>query len=323
MTNRAKGHIAALFTIFVWAMTFVSIKVVLDSFTGLEVTFIRLIIAYVSLVLFSLIPQRKQARSDVDAASPSSPDQGDGQSADVSVSSAPLRREISFFLAGLFGVTGYFLLQNIGMAYTTATNTSIILNTVPIFTALLAWIILKDKTGIHPLFFLGFLLAMAGIVLISLNDGTAGLHLRGDLLILLAAIIWGCYTLITPSINRYGYSGIRVTRHVHFWALIQMIPFMIISRFHPNMQVLLEPKNLLNLLFLGVIASAVCFVTWNYAVRELGSVTSSIYIYGQPIITVIASTFILGEKLTVRLLIGIVLIFVGVILSAMPGRKRR
>ena len=320
MNNRTKGHLAALFTIFVWAMTFVSTKIVLASFTGLEVTFIRLIIAYVSLVLFSLIPQRKHGAARVGIALE---DTGTSSGTDTATHASPLRREISFFLAGLFGVTGYFLLQNVGMAYTTATNTSIILNTVPIFTALLAWLLLKDKTGIHPLFFLGFLLAMAGIVLISLNDGAAGLHLRGDLMILLSAIIWGCYTLITPSINRYGDSGIRVTRHVHFWALLQMIPFMILARFRPDMQLLLQPKNILNMLFLGVIASAVCFVTWNYAVRELGSVTSSIYIYGQPIITVIASALILHETMTARLLIGIVLIFVGVILSARPQAKRK
>ena len=317
MSKTAKGHLAALFTIIVWALTFVSTKVVLQSFTGMEATFLRLIIAYGSLVIFSLIPQRKADRDagETPIGSVSPPKRNSGLSI--------LKRELFFFLAGLFGVTGYFLLQNIGMAYTTATNTSIILNTVPIFTALLAWLVFKDKTGIHPLFFFGFLLAMAGIVVISITGEGASVHLKGDVLILLAAIVWGCYTLITPMINRYGYSGIRVTRHVHFWALIQMLPVMIREHFRPDPTLLLQPQNFLNLLFLGVIASAVCFATWNYAVRELGSVKSSIYIYGQPVITVIASAFILNEKITPRLLLGIVLILIGVVLSGMPGGKRK
>ena len=317
MNNTAKGHLAAFFTIVVWALTFVSTKVVLQSFTGMETTFMRLIIAYVSLVIFSLVPQKKASdnagEEPIESASSSRGNNG----SDI------LKRELFFFLAGLFGVTGYFLLQNIGMALTTATNTSIILNTVPIFTALLAWLVFKDKTGIHPLFFLGFLLAMAGIVMISMTGDGASVHLKGDILILLAAIVWGFYTLITPMINRYGYSGIRVTRHVHFWALIQMVPAMIREHFRPDPTLLLQPQNLLNLLFLGVIASAVCFVTWNYAVRELGSVKSSIYIYGQPVITVIASAFILNERITPRLLLGIVLILIGVVLSGMPGGKRK
>ena len=96
-----------------------------------------------------------------------------------------------------------------------------------------------------------------------------------------------------------------------------MIPFMFLFRFRPDMRLVLQPVTLLNLLFLGIIASAVCFVTWNYCVRELGSIKASIYIYGQPIISVIASALILHEAVTPRLLLGIVLSFLGVILSGL------
>ena len=320
MTSTTKGHLAALFTTIVWAMTYISTKVVLQSFSVMDVTFFRIIIAYISLAMFSLIPQKKPAATlcqGTDSGNRSRSDQDAGTGF-----FAFLRREIPFFCAGFFGITAYFLFQNIGMTYTTATNSSIILNTVPLFTALLAWIFLKDRTGIHPLFFLGFVMAMAGIAIISLQNGEAGIHLRGDFLILMASITWGLYTLFTPKINCHGYSSIRVTRRLYFWGLILMIPAMYIYGFRPDLKALLQPGVLPHLLFLGVIASAVCFVTWNYAIRQLGGVQTNIYVYGQPVVTVIGSALILHEVVTPQLLLGIVLSMAGVVLSGLPAGKK-
>ena len=316
MSSTLKGHLAALFTTIVWAMTYISTKVVLRSFSVMDVTFFRIIIAYISLVLFSFIPQKGSRQ----------PAESHSEKGGIRLHSGSfLRHEIPFFCAGFFGITAYFLFQNIGMTYTTATNSSIILNTVPLFTALLAWLFLKDRTGIHPLFFLGFVLAMAGIAIISLQDGTASIHLRGDLLILMASVTWGFYTLFTPQINSHGYSSIRVTRRLYFWGLVLMIPAMVYFRFRPDLKALLQPGVLPHLLFLGVIASAVCFVTWNYAIRQLGGVRTNIYVYGQPVVTVIGSALILHEVITPPLLLGIVLSLTGVILSGWPagGRRRR
>ena len=348
MNSTAKGHLAALFTTIVWAMTYISTKVVLRSFSVMDVTFFRIIIAYLSLVLFSFIPQkesrpvsgsishktnRREKNTTVSPdAVPSETATSETAASETAASetgvpdpsrfSRFVRREIPFFCAGFFGITAYFLFQNIGMTYTTATNSSIILNTVPLFTALLAWIFLKDRTGIHPLFFLGFVMAMAGIAIISLQDGEAGIHLRGDFLILMASVTWGLYTLFTPRINSYGYSSIRVTRRLYFWGLVLMIPAMYIYGFRPDLKALLQPGVLPHLLFLGVIASAVCFVTWNYAIRQLGGVRTNIYVYGQPVVTVVGSALILHEVITPQLLLGIVLSMAGVVLSGIPAGKK-
>ena len=72
---------------------------------------------------------------------------------------------------------------------------------------------------------------------------------------------------------------------------------------------------LLNLIYLGVGASALCFVTWNFAVKELGAVKTSVYIYLVPVITVVTSCIILSEKLTVLSVIGTILTMAGLLLS--------
>ena len=76
-----------------------------------------------------------------------------------------------------------------------------------------------------------------------------------------------------------------------------------------------DRTNLLNLLFLGLGASALCFVTWNSAVRLLGAVRTSVYIYLTPVIIIVASVLILHEPFTWMTGIGTVLTLAGLVLS--------
>lgn len=74
-------------------------------------------------------------------------------------------------------------------------------------------------------------------------------------------------------------------------------------------------ENLLNILYLGLGASALCFVTWNFAVKRLGAVKTSVYIYMVPVITVGTSVLVLKEKITAMSGIGMVLAVTGLFVS--------
>jgi drug/metabolite transporter (DMT)-like permease len=79
---------------------------------------------------------------------------------------------------------------------------------------------------------------------------------------------------------------------------------------------------LLNLLFLGVGASALCYATWNYAVHRLGPVKTSAYIYSIPVVTIIASMLVLHEPITPIAALGMALILVGMALSEATKQRR-
>lgn len=81
--------------------------------------------------------------------------------------------------------------------------------------------------------------------------------------------------------------------------------------------------NLLNILYLGAGASALCFVTWNFSVKKLGAVKTSIYIYLVPVITVIASALILHEQITVMSALGVLLTLVGLGISEMKLKRKK
>ena len=78
--------------------------------------------------------------------------------------------------------------------------------------------------------------------------------------------------------------------------------------------------HLLNILYLGLGASALCFVTWNLAVKMLGAVKTSVYIYMVPVITVVTSVLILKEPVTWVSIMGTVLAVAGLFLSEYSGK---
>lgn len=224
-------------------------------------------------------------------------------------------QEFTFAAAGLCGICMYYLLENIALTYTLASNVGVIISVAPFFTAILTHLFLKDEEKLRPNFFIGFVVAMAGIILISFNGSKLELNPTGDLLALLAALVWACYSVLTKKISGYGCNTILTTRRVFFYGILFMIPPLFLFDFKLELSRFADPVYLFNIVYLGLGASALCFVTWNFAVKVLGAVKTSIYIYMVPVITVVTSVLILHEKITALAGIGTVLILAGLFLS--------
>ena len=98
-----------------------------------------------------------------------------------------------------------------------------------------------------------------------------------------------------------------------------MIPALCLSGFQMDTERFFQPVSIGNLLFLGLGASALCFVTWNYSVKVLGAIKTSIYIYMIPVVTVLTSALVLKEPVTWMTGAGTLLTLVGLFLS--EGKK--
>lgn len=225
------------------------------------------------------------------------------------------KEEGLFMAAGLCGVTLYFLLENIALTCTFAANVGVIVCLAPFFTAVLASIFLKGE-HLQSRFFAGLFIALAGVALIAFN-GTAVLQLNpmGDLLAALAALVWAFYSILMRRIGELGLDTVLCTRRVFFYGLLFMLPALPILGFTWRPDSLAKLPNLLNLLYLGFGASALCFVTWNWTVRVLGAVRTSVYIYLMPVVTVLSSAIILNEKLTALAILGTALTLAGLLVS--------
>lgn len=289
--DRVKGHGAALITILIWGTTFISTKILLTDFKPIEILFYRFSIGL--LVLLVAYPHRLKGTTK--------------------------KQELTFMAAGLCGVTLYYLLENIALTYTAASNVGVIISVAPFFTAMLAnWLLDGEKPRVN--FFIGFFAAMTGICFISFNGSTVlQLNPVGDLLALLAAIVWAAYSILARKISEFGYNTIQMTRKIFFYGLAFMIPVLFTFHFEWGLERFTQPVNLFNILFLGLGASALCFVSWNLAVKVLGAVKTSIYIYLVPAITVITSVIVLSERISWMSALGTILTLAGLFISEKKG----
>jgi drug/metabolite transporter (DMT)-like permease len=281
------GHLSALVTILIWGVTFISTKVLLQSLSPVEILLIRFTMGYAGLWL--VYPHLIKLRR--------------------------MREELLLAGAGLCGVTLYFLFENYALDFSLASNVGVIVAIAPLFTAILSSIFLKEDR-LSPQFLAGFLLSISGIILISFNGSfLLKLNPLGDILAVLAAAVWAVYSIIMRKISRFQLNTIAVTRKIFFYGLLFMMPVVWITGFNVTIATFLSVTNLLNLLFLGLGASAMCYVTWNWSVGILGAVRTSAYIYLIPVIAVVASAIILHEQITWVAAWGCFLTLAGLVLS--------
>ncbi len=289
-----KAHILAFFTIFIWGTTYISTKMLLKEFSPTEILFFRFILAYFALLIAkpARIPYKNR------------------------------KEELLFAAAGLCGVTLYFTVQNTSLVYTLASNAGVLVSVAPFFTAIFSWLLLKEEP-LRKRFFVGFVCSIIGIVLISFNGNfVLKLNPLGDFLAILCAVVWAAYSVLMKKISALNYNVILCTRKIFFYGIILLLPALPFFGFHWDLARFTYLPNVFHMLFLGLGASALCFVTWNYAVGVLGPVRTSVYIYFNPIVTVVTSAIILHERITVVAMSGVVLILAGLYLSEKRERTR-
>lgn len=289
-----KGHLLALITVLIWSYGSISSKILLDSFGPVELFFYRMLIAYIALVVIK--PSFIKFRN--------------------------IKEELVFMAAGLTGVTMYFILQNVALTYSFASNVGVLLTIAPFFTAVLSFLIFKDEK-LLPKFFVGFAVTLVGVLLISYNGNQVlKLNPLGDIMAILAALAWAVYSVIMKKLNSYNYNTILATRKIFFYGLIFLIPALVYTDFQFSAAKFASTGAIANMLFIALGASALTYVLWNDALAILGPVKTSMYLYTTPIITTIFSAAVLRERVTLISIAGMALILGGIYLSERKSRAK-
>lgn len=282
------GHFFAIFTIVVWGSTFSSTKVLLENFSSYEILVFRFILAY-----FCLFVYRPKILKIVS-----------------------LKEEFLFAMCGLSGVCLYFLLENIALIYTSASNAGVLVSISPIYTAILGFLFFKKKLNIF--FIIGFLFALIGIILI-IFQGKTNLHISpfGDFLCLLAGISWTFYTIFLDKLFelKKDTNTLSITKKIFFYGIVFSSLTLFIDGINTSLERFLVFKNISNLIFLGIFASALCYLSWGVSLKLLGTLKASAYLYVVPVVSVFVAFFTLKEPITASIAIGSGLVLMGLILS--------
>lgn len=264
-------HLVAFLTVAIWGTTFVATKVLmLNGLSPAQIFTLRFSIAYMLMLCFN--HRRFLADSWKD--------------------------EAKMALLGITGGSLYFYSENEAMNFTTTTNTSLIVCSCPLFATLLVRMVYKDSSRIHIVQLLGSLLAFVGMIIVVLN-GRFVLHLSpvGDALAFTACMCWAIYSLLMKSVSNH-YGAAFITRKVFFYGVLTILPYYLFIPGFPPIEVFSRPQVFGNLLFLGCLASMICFLTWNWCISKLGTVKATNWVYFNPITTMIFASWVLDEKIT-------------------------
>lgn len=277
-------HIIAILVVGIWGLTFISTKVLIGyGLSPQEIFLLRFLMAYLGIWFIS--PRKLFADNWKD--------------------------ELWLLSGGVTGGSFYFLTENTALEITLATNVAFIVCTAPLLTTILSLLIYKREKATAALIG-GSLLALVGVALVVYNGHfVLKISPLGDFLTLLAAFSWAFYSLIMKKMS-CRYRTAFITRKIFFYGVLTILPVFLVRPWQFSLSGFLQPAVWMNLLFLGVLASLICFVVWNMILKKLGTVRASNYIYLNPLFTSIGSAVLLDERFTVISLMGAMLILGGV-----------
>ena len=217
-------------------------------------------------------------------------------------------------LLGVSGGSLYFLLENSALLYTQASNVAIIIAATPLLTTLAVQFVSRQEQA-SKRFYAYSLLAMAGVALVVFNgEFILKLNPLGDLLTLGASIMWVIYSIAFLKMEG-RYHPLMITRKIFFYGVLTLAPYMFYEGWNITWSAFANPVVVGNLLFLGIVASLICYWSWNMVLEKLGAIKATNYLYLNPIVALITSWIVLGERITALALLGTALILTGMYMA--------
>lgn len=208
--------------------------------------------------------------------------------------------------AVLFAFEFVFLFE--GIKLSSASRAVVILYTAAFFTALGAHVLLPNER-LRPINALGLALAFAGVAA-TIGGGGSGASLLGDLLVLGAAALWGCTTVVVKASRALMASP---AEKVLAYQLLGSIPVLLIAAWWEGELIVPHATALawLSLLYQCVVVTFASYLTWFWLISRYPAGRLAAFSFLTPLFGVLAAALLLGEPVTPMLLIGLICVGVG------------
>jgi len=280
---------------FAFGLSFVAIKVSLRGFEPLLGAFLRFALAgavlYVAWLVFGGA-ERKAKRAS--------------------------RSELArLALLGLVSLTVYISLENLGIARTSAGVAAVLAGAIPVFVIALNSFTLREPTGARQ--WAGVLLSFAGIVgLVAFGAGIDGGTLLGNLLVLGASLAVAVYTLMARRLM-VDRSALYVTTYQHFFGALFIVPAVVVEALVAGVRTP-EPAAVGGVVYLGIAASAVGYMLFNYTLRYVEASKVSVFTNLVPVVGIAGAYLLLGERFSLGQAIAALVVGAGVWLANSGSR---
>ncbi|MGQ9460783.1 MAG: DMT family transporter [Candidatus Bathyarchaeaceae archaeon] len=273
--------------IFLWGSSFALLKLGLEEISPINLAFLRFLIALPFFVVFTYFQ-------------------------DKHVFDKSIFRDWKILLTlGLTGVTLYHVFQNFGLRLTTASNSSLLISSNPIFIALLDHFYLKEKMTWKRVF--GIILAFLGIILIIRPSKSTfdPMGVAGDLLSLGAGLSWALYSVFGKKVLA-SYGAQRVTMFSMIFGTLLLFPILLVSE-KPALPTSLWLWFLL--LILSLPCSGMAYLFWYKALEDVSPTKAGVFLFFLPVVSVSVAHLVLLESLDISFAIGALFVMLGVIIT--------
>lgn len=286
MKSLTLKYLLIILAVIFWGSSFIATKVALKELAPETIISLRLIIATVFLFITAIVYKK-----------------------DFTIN---LKSHGVIFILALIAVF-HLMIQVTGLKYTTASNTGWIIGTAPIFMAILAAFFFREKIGLLKIS--GIIIAMFGLLLLIGKGNIINVDLienKGDLLVLASAFTWGVYSMVNKKIS-LSYSPLMTIFYLFVMMVMIIIPFNL-NGASVNSVVHLSLDGWISILFLGLFCSGIAYVIWAYSLRDLESAKVGVFLYFEPLVTVLAAWVLLSESITFLMILSGAIITLGVVL---------
>ena len=285
--EKAKVHIAALFSMMFWGFSYVWSKIVFEYYTPLTTIFFRLIISFITLFLLMLVFRQfeKIKKEDI----------------------------WLFLVSAVFNPFLYFICESYGLLRVSASISAFIIATIPVFTPFVAYWVFREKLRVINI--VGLMISFIGILMIIFNvDLSFAASPSGVALLFLGVFSAVIYSVFLKKLS-IKYKPMTVIGWQNLLGAIYFIPLIFIFDFPEMLEVVPSQTALISLILLGVFASSLAYSLFAYVVKHLGISKGNIYSNLIAVFAAIASFFVLNEDFSTFKLIGMAVIILGVVFS--------
>jgi drug/metabolite transporter (DMT)-like permease len=280
-------YLEALFAVAVWGGSFIATKVVLRDISPVTIVWMRFAMGVV--ILGIVVAARKQF--------------------------ALLNRNewLYFAVLGFLGITFHQWLQSNALQTSEASTTAWIVATTPVFMAILGWVALKETLGGMKI--VGILLAFVGVLVIVYDGDLGAFSLRsfgkpGDILVLISAVNWTVFSVLSRR-------GLKQHPATFMMFYVMLLGWLFTSILFFTTQDISDVQNLttngwIGMAFLGIFCSGLAYIAWYDALQALSTAQTGVFLYIEPLVTVVVAFFVLNEAITLASLLGGAVIILGI-----------
>jgi len=288
-----KPYFALVLAMIFWSFSFVWFKIANRSYDPIAIVFIRLCVAIVFLSGFIWITGRHTHIK-----------RGDRK---------------YFLLLALFEPFFYFLGESFGLTYVSSTVGSVIISTIPVFAVIFAWVIFREKLKLIN--YLGVILSFVGVIIFITNStGSVTLNPKGLALMFLAVISATGYNMVLHRLVS-DYDPVTIVNIQNIIGAILFLPLFLIFDLKGLIATGIVLESFGSILLLAIFASCGAFVLFAYSVGHVGISRANIFSNLIPVFTALFAFLIVGDKLTLRNGIGMMVVIAGLFLSQAAGKK--